>query len=97
VHAGDVGRADAERGQRGYVRGGMPGAAHDPDPVGLAGQDVAQHRTQFRPVVVGDDHVGARVGQLGEADATLTPAGEPADARSPSGSSSTGRYPTSLP
>ena len=47
------------------VRRRVPGIAHHADPPGFAGQQVAQHRPQFGPVMVGDHDISGEVQIVG--------------------------------
>lgn len=61
MHAGDLLVRNTQFRECGDVRPGMPRIAHDPYPPRLAGQPVAQHDADLRPVVVGHDQIGGLV------------------------------------
>lgn len=61
MYALDLGGWNAQFGERPDMGPLMPGTAHHPDPPDVAGEHVTEHGTQFRAMVVGDDHVGCPV------------------------------------
>ena len=97
VHAGDLLRRHAERGQRGDVRPLVPGLPITPTQRAGRASASRSSRAEFLAVVVGDDDVGGPAGQLAVqiGEPPTTPSAVPRGARPASGSTSTVRKPRS--